>query len=68
MPRELFTLPNILGDIDLSIAENSLRQINGVQLVEIHPTTKQVTIEWDEPATWEEIQQNLDRLGYTMDE
>jgi hypothetical protein len=69
LPSKTFTLPNILGDIDedSSIAENALRQIAGVSHVEFNSSTKHVTIEWDEPTSWDDIRRNLEELGYRID-
>ncbi len=40
------------------------RELEGVELVEANADTKQVTISWSEPASWDSIVRTLDEIGY----
>ncbi len=39
-------------------------ELAGVSSVEGDQNTKDVTIAWDDPATWEKIAATLDEIGY----
>lgn len=64
MPSKTFQIPNMLGGEDLTRVENILRQTNGVQDVNMHPATKEVTVAWNDRASWDEILRNLTDMGY----
>lgn len=66
MPRKEFEVPNMVGATDWEIVLNELRQIPGVQHVELLGHAKHGSIEWNPPATWEEISRRLSELGYTI--
>jgi hypothetical protein len=68
MPSKTFQVPTAVGDEDLMRVENILRQTNGVTRVEMHPEIKEITVEWDSPATWHDIHRNLTDLGYVPEE
>jgi hypothetical protein len=67
MQRREFEVPNMLGATDHEIVLNELRQIAGVQHVELLGHAKHGVIEWDNPATWDEISRRLAQLGYRIE-
>jgi hypothetical protein len=62
-----FQLPSVADEVDWSIVENALQQINGVHLVEAHRPTRLVTVTFSDQSSWDEIQKTLVGLGYTPD-
>jgi copper chaperone len=44
--------------------KNELSEINGVSTVEGDPEKKEITVEWDNPATLKEIKTVLDEINY----
>lgn len=59
-----FRLPSVYGGEDIAIVENLLRQIPGVEHVEMEPETKEVSIRWNDETHWEEIERRLMSMGY----
>jgi copper chaperone len=64
MMKKTFQIVNMLIEEDQRIVENALQQMTGVKRVEAHYPSKHVTIEWQEPATWDDIERTLHKLGY----
>ena len=48
--------------------EREISEIEGVSCVKGNAETKEVTVKWNSPLTWETIRQTLDEIGYTADE
>jgi copper chaperone len=44
--------------------KREVAEIKGVSSVEGDPTSKNVTIEWDAPADWDQIKATLAEIGY----
>ena len=44
--------------------KRELESIEGVDTVSGNHTTKEVTVSWKSPATWDEIVSTLDDIGY----
>ena len=64
MESKTFTVPNIsCGHCTHSI-EMEVGEIAGVASVKAVQDTRQVTVEWDNPATWEKIQATLQEINY----
>ena len=64
MAKETFTIPNIsCGHCVMSI-KNELGEMGGVATVEGDPASKQVTVEFDAPATTESIRNTLKEINY----
>jgi len=59
-----FKVPSIgcNGCVSTIVAE--LKTLNGVKQVEGRVDTKQVTVTWDSPATWEQIVNALTEIEY----
>lgn len=64
MPVKTVQFPTAVGDEDFETIENALRQLPGVQRVEMRRPTKEVTIEWGDPAMWQDIHRAVTDLGY----
>jgi copper chaperone CopZ len=59
-----FTVPNIGCDGCVRTIKNELTQIAGVQKVEGVVDTRTVTVEWGDPASWEQILSTLQEIDY----
>ena len=47
--------------------KGELKELEGVLSVEADPVTKEVTVHWELPVTWDEIQAKLNDIGYPVD-
>lgn len=64
MQQKTFTVPNIGCDGCVRTIVNELSQKPGVIRVAGDVDTKRVSVEWDEPASWDVIVQTLDEIDY----
>lgn len=64
MSEKTFTVPNISCGHCVHSIEMEVGEIAGVEQVEADQESKRVTVVWDEPATWEKIQQTLEEINY----
>jgi copper chaperone CopZ len=62
--NKTFTVPNIGCDGCVRTIKNELSQIAGVQKVDGEVATKTVTIEWVDPADWQQIVNTLKEIDY----
>ena len=62
--RETFTISNISCGHCVMAIKNELTQLKGVTKVEGDPANKSVTVEWEAPATGEEIRTTLKEINY----
>ena len=67
MRSTTFQLPGVGNATDWEIVENALRQINGMRHVEVNRPTRLVTVQYSDPASWDDISRTLDGLGYVPD-
>ena len=64
MAKETFSIPNIsCGHCTTSI-QNELSELAGVSRVDGNIEAKNVTVEWDSPATREKILETLKEINY----
>ena len=64
MENQTFSIPNIsCGHCVMSI-KNELSEIEGIQAVEGDPASKTITVEWEAPATLEDIKATLKDINY----
>ncbi len=64
MQKETFNIPNIsCGHCVMSI-KNELTELDGVVDVQGDPRTKNMTVEYDAPATDEQIRAKLQEINY----
>ena len=64
MAKETFSIPNIsCGHCVMSI-KNELNELDGIKLVEGDPENKSITVEFESPATLEQIKETLKEINY----
>lgn len=64
MTTKTFTVPNIHCGHCTHTIEMELSELPGVTNVKAEQDSRQVTVEWTEPATWEQIQALLQEINY----
>lgn len=64
MNEKTFTVPNISCGHCVHTVKMEVGDLAGVQRVEADANSKQVTVVWDEPATWEQIHATLVEINY----
>ncbi len=64
MEKKTFQVPNIGCDGCVRTIKNEVSQISGVKQVDGIVDTKMVTVEWDNPATWQKIEETLKEIDY----
>jgi copper ion binding protein len=64
MPTKTFSVPNInCGHCSRTI-ERELGELKGVNYVKADVDSKKVTVEWEDPLTWNDIQELLEDIDY----
>jgi len=64
MTTKTFTVPNISCGHCTHTIEMELSDLAGVQSVQADKDTRQVTVAWEEPASWEKIRVLLQEINY----
>jgi copper ion binding protein len=64
MESKTFTVPNISCGHCVHTVEMELGDLAGVNMVKADEESKVVTVSWDTPATWDQIQQTLVEINY----
>lgn len=64
MTSKTFTVPNISCGHCVHTVESEVGELPGVMSVKADQNSKQVTVEWQAPATWEKIQALLQEINY----
>jgi copper chaperone len=64
MTNKTFTVPNISCEHCTHTIEMEVGELAGVTAVKAEQDSKQVTVEWQDPATWEQIQALLQEINY----
>jgi len=64
MEKRTFQVPNIGCDGCVRTVESTVGEITGVQWVKGEVNSKQVTVEYDQPATWDAIRNALIDVDY----
>ncbi|MCB0047230.1 MAG: cation transporter [Caldilineaceae bacterium] len=64
MTTKTVTVPNISCGHCTHTIEMEVGDVTGVSSVKADEATKQVVIEWDDPATWEEIETLMTEINY----
>jgi len=64
MTTKTFTVPNISCGHCTHTVETEVGELAGVMRVKAEQDTKQVTVEWAEPASWESIKSLLVEINY----
>jgi copper chaperone len=66
MEKRKLLVPNISCGHCIMTIQRELGEIDGVKNVEGNPTTKEITVEWDTPATLESIKSTLKEINYPV--
>jgi copper chaperone len=64
MEKKSLSIPNINCGHCVMAIKNELADIKGISKVEGDPGKKQITVEWDAPATMEQIKAALKEIDY----
>jgi copper chaperone len=64
MQSKTFEVPNISCGHCVRTIENEVSDLAGVGTVKADQDTRMVTVEWDDPATWEQITALLVEINY----
>jgi len=64
MTTKTFVVPNISCGHCTSTIELELTDLSGVTSVNADQESKQVTVSWEEPATWDSIESLLVEINY----
>ena len=64
MESKTFEVPNISCGHCTHTIQMEVSELDGVQSVAADVDTRKVTVEWDEPATWEKIESLLREIDY----
>lgn len=62
--EKTFTVPNISCGHCVHTVQMEVGDIAGVQRVQADEQSKQVTVVWDDPATWDQIRDTLVEINY----
>ena len=68
MTTKTVTVSNISCGHCVHTIQNEVGELAGVTKVEASQETKTVTVEWDEPATWDGIKALLAEINYPIAE
>lgn len=64
MTSKTFTVPNISCGHCTHTIETEVGELAGVTNVKADQASKQVTVTWEDPAAWEQIQATLQEINY----
>ena len=64
MESKTFTIPNINCGHCTHAVKMEVGEIPGVQSVSAEAATKEVTVQWEAPATWDKIEEVLVDINY----
>lgn len=68
MSTKTFIVPNISCGHCTNTIETELSELAGVTSVKAEKETKQVTVSWDNPADWQQINSLLHEINYPPQE
>lgn len=64
MTTKTFVVPNISCGHCTQTIESELGELDGVRNVSADVDSKNVTVEWGDPATWEQIESLLQEIDF----
>lgn len=64
MQSKTFKVPNIGCNGCVASIKNEVSELSGVQIVSSDVDSQMVTVEWDTPASWEQIEATLVEIDY----
>jgi len=62
--KKSFRVPNIGCDGCVRTIQNELKALSGVKSVEGEVESQVVTVEWEQPADWNQIVETLKEIDY----
>ena len=68
MQSKTVTVPNISCGHCTHTIEMEISDLTGVQSVKADKDSRQVVINWDDPATWEKIKATMVEINYAPSE
>lgn len=68
METKTFKVPNMTCNGCVSTVRGELEGISGVEVLEINKVAQLVTVKWDQPASWDVIEQALTAIEYAPTE
>lgn len=64
MTSKTFKVPNISCGHCVMTIRREVGELAGVKAVKADEQSKMVTVEWEEPATWDQIRSLLQEINY----
>ena len=64
MEKKTLSIPNISCGHCVMAIKNELGEMEGISKVEGNPGKKEITVEWDAPATLDKIKATLKEINY----
>lgn len=64
MEKKTFMVPGISCNHCVHAVESEVSEVSGVKTVKADAGSKQVTVEWDAPASWDSIKAKLVEIEY----
>lgn len=64
MEKKIFKVKKVEGFSTYLELKNGFSKIEGFKDVKVDITTKQIRVLWDAPATWNDFELELTRMGY----
>jgi copper chaperone CopZ len=64
MEQKTFKVPNVGCDGCVNTIKGELNAVSGVKSVKGEVASKMITVEYDAPATWEDIVNTLKEIDY----
>jgi len=64
MATQTFSVPNISCDHCVNTIRNELKEVGGVNMMDGDVNNKQITVEYEDPATEEKIREKLKEINY----
>jgi copper chaperone CopZ len=64
MESKTVSVPNISCGHCVQTIQNEVGELSGVKLVKADQMSKQVTVQWESPATWQQIEALLKEINY----
>jgi len=65
MHTRTFQVPQIMEEAELGEVRQAIKSVAGAHLITADFRTRLVTVEWDEPTTWEQIEEAVLGAGFT---
>jgi copper chaperone len=64
MESKTFKVPNMTCNGCVSTVKGEIEQLAGILNVEVNKPAQLVTVEWNNPASWEQIEKALVEIEY----